>query len=44
MRRMRWPGMALNSVKRVKSDGKPTVGLTMFGVTTACVSQIRQQD
>ena len=33
-------GMALDSVKRVKSD-KPGVGLTMFGVTTACVEQIR---
>lgn len=35
-------GMALNSVKRVKSD-KPGVGLTMFGVTTACVQQIRNR-
>jgi uncharacterized protein (UPF0261 family) len=35
-------GMALNSVKREKSD-KPGVGLTMFGVTTACVQQIRNR-
>ncbi|MGB3141909.1 MAG: Tm-1-like ATP-binding domain-containing protein, partial [Aestuariivirga sp.] len=35
-------GMALNSVKRAKSD-KPGVGLTMFGVTTACVQQIRNR-
>ena len=35
-------GMALNSVKREKSD-KPGVGLTMFGVTTACITQIRQR-
>ena len=33
-------GMALNSVKREKSD-KPGVGLTMFGVTTDCITQIR---
>jgi uncharacterized protein (UPF0261 family) len=33
-------GMALNSVKREKSD-KPGVGLTMFGVTTPCITQIR---
>jgi uncharacterized protein (UPF0261 family) len=33
-------GMALNSVKREKSD-KPGVGLTMFGVTTTCITQIR---
>jgi uncharacterized protein (UPF0261 family) len=35
-------GMALNSIKREKSD-RPGVGLTMFGVTTACVTQIRQR-
>ncbi len=35
-------GMALNSVKRVNSD-KRGVGLTMFGVTTACVQQIRDR-
>jgi uncharacterized protein (UPF0261 family) len=35
-------GMALNSVKREKSD-KPGVGLTMFGVTTACITQIRSR-
>ncbi len=34
-------GMVLNSVPEV-SDGKLPVGMTMFGVTTACVSQIRQ--
>ena len=33
-------GMALNSVKREKAD-KPGVGLTMFGVTTTCITQIR---
>jgi uncharacterized protein (UPF0261 family) len=33
-------GMALNSVKREKVD-KPGVGLTMFGVTTPCITQIR---
>lgn len=35
-------GMALNSIKREKAD-KPGVGLTMFGVTTACVQQIRNK-
>ena len=35
-------GMALNSVKREKSD-KPGVGLTMFGVTTACITEIRRR-
>lgn len=34
-------GMALNTVPEV-SDGKMPVGMTMFGVTTSCVSQIRQ--
>ena len=34
-------GMVLNSVPEV-SDGKMPVGMTMFGVTTNCVSQIRQ--
>ena len=33
-------GMALNSVPEV-AGGKPAVGLTMFGVTTACITQIR---
>lgn len=33
-------GMALNPVKRGKAD-KPGVGLTMFGVTTPCITQIR---
>ena len=33
-------GMALNSIKREKSD-KPGAGLTMFGVTTTCITQIR---
>ncbi|MGB9142822.1 MAG: Tm-1-like ATP-binding domain-containing protein, partial [Aestuariivirga sp.] len=35
-------GMALNRVAREKSD-KPGVGLTMFGVTTACITQIRER-
>jgi uncharacterized protein (UPF0261 family) len=35
-------GMALNSVKREKAD-KPGVGLTMFGVTTPCITQIRSK-
>ena len=34
-------GMALNAVPDVK-DGKRPVGLTMFGVTTDCVTQIRR--
>ncbi len=33
-------GMALNAVKKEKAD-KPGVGLTMFGVTTTCITQIR---
>ena len=33
-------GMALNRIKPEKTE-KPGVGLTMFGVTTACVSAIR---
>ncbi|HUQ37730.1 MAG TPA: Tm-1-like ATP-binding domain-containing protein, partial [Aestuariivirga sp.] len=33
-------GMALNAVKREKAD-KRGVGLTMFGVTTPCITQIR---
>ena len=33
-------GMVLNAVPEV-SDGKMPVGLTMFGVTTACVSLVR---
>jgi uncharacterized protein (UPF0261 family) len=35
-------GMALNKVKASKID-KPGVGITMFGVTTACVTQIREK-
>jgi uncharacterized protein (UPF0261 family) len=35
-------GMALNSTKREKAD-KPGVGLTMFGVTTPCITQIRSK-
>jgi uncharacterized protein (UPF0261 family) len=34
-------GMVLNTVPEV-SDGKMPVGMTMFGVTTACISQVRQ--
>jgi uncharacterized protein (UPF0261 family) len=34
-------GMVLNSVADV-ADGKVQVGMTMFGVTTACVTQVRQ--
>lgn len=34
-------GMVLNAIPAVKDD-KPSVGLTMFGVTTACVTQIRE--
>lgn len=34
-------GMALNAVPRV-SEAKRAVGLTMFGVTTPCITQIRQ--
>ncbi len=34
-------GMVLNPLPNV-SDGKMPVGLTMFGVTTACISQVRQ--
>jgi uncharacterized protein (UPF0261 family) len=34
-------GMVLNPVPEV-SDGKMPVGMTMFGVTTACIGQIRQ--
>lgn len=33
-------GMALNSVPRA-DDGKRPVGMTMFGVTTPCITQIR---
>ena len=33
-------GMALNAVKKETAD-KAGVGLTMFGVTTACITQIR---
>ena len=35
-------GMARNTIKREKAD-KPGVGLTMFGVTTPCITQIRQR-
>jgi uncharacterized protein (UPF0261 family) len=35
-------GMAMNRTGGSKSD-KPGVGMTMFGVTTACVTQIREQ-
>ena len=35
-------GMALNKVPRSKKS-KPTVGLTMFGVTTAAITQIRER-
>ncbi len=35
-------GMALNTTRRVKSE-KPSVGMTMFGVTTSCVTQIREK-
>ncbi len=35
-------GMALNPVKREKAD-RPGVGLTMFGVTTPCITQIRSR-
>ncbi|MCB1379808.1 MAG: Tm-1-like ATP-binding domain-containing protein [Alphaproteobacteria bacterium] len=34
-------GMAMNQVPETHAD-KRTVGLTMFGVTTSCVTQIRQ--
>ncbi len=35
-------GMAMHAIRRVKTD-KPSVGMTMFGVTTACVTQIREK-
>jgi uncharacterized protein (UPF0261 family) len=35
-------GMALHKVTKTTSPARP-VGLTMFGVTTPCVTQIRQQ-
>jgi uncharacterized protein (UPF0261 family) len=35
-------GMALNKVKASKAD-KPGIGMTMFGVTTACVTQVREK-
>jgi uncharacterized protein (UPF0261 family) len=35
-------GMVLNKVPRLKKS-KPTVGLTMFGVTTAAITQIRER-
>lgn len=35
-------GMVLNHVPKVKKS-KPAVGLTMFGVTTAAITQIRQR-
>ncbi|MCX7671343.1 MAG: Tm-1-like ATP-binding domain-containing protein, partial [Anaerolineae bacterium] len=34
-------GMVLNTVPEV-TDSKMPVGMTMFGVTTACISQVRQ--
>lgn len=34
-------GMALNEVRAVAAD-KPGLGMTMFGVTTSCVTQVRQ--
>lgn len=34
-------GMVLNPVRRAKTE-KPSVGLSMFGVTTACVTRIRK--
>jgi uncharacterized protein (UPF0261 family) len=33
-------GMAINTVAEVPSD-RPGLGMTMFGVTTACVTQVR---
>ncbi len=35
-------GMALNSVAKPEATARP-IGFTMFGVTTACVSNIRQR-
>jgi len=35
-------GMALNKVRGSKAD-KPGIGMTMFGVTTACITQIREK-
>lgn len=35
-------GMVLNRVKPSKVD-RPGIGMTMFGVTTACVTQIREK-
>ena len=35
-------GMVLNRVEKVEAAARP-VGLTMFGVTTACITQIRQR-
>jgi uncharacterized protein (UPF0261 family) len=35
-------GMVLNKVPRARKS-KPTIGLTMFGVTTAAITQIREQ-
>ena len=35
-------GMALNAVPAMVSEAKRAVGLTMFGVTTPCITQIRQ--
>ena len=34
-------GMALNAVPQVTGE-RPAVGLTMFGVTTACITEIRR--
>jgi uncharacterized protein (UPF0261 family) len=35
-------GMAMNSIPEI-ATGKMPVGLTMFGVTTACITEIRRQ-
>lgn len=35
-------GMAINKVRASRTD-KPGVGMTMFGVTTACVTQVREK-
>ena len=34
-------GMVAN--RQISSDGKPTLGLTMFGVTTPCVTAVRER-
>lgn len=35
-------GMVENTLPELK-EGKPVVGMTMFGVTTSCIEQIREQ-